>query len=341
MSESLDWQPDVLDGYEQHVFELGRDPDGEGEVAAVLVRRPPRADETVRGVVLYVHGFSDYFFQTELADFFAARGLAFYALDLRKSGRARRAGQTAHYVSDLRYYDAELERALDAVTQAHPGAPVLLAAHSTGGLIMPLWLDRHRVRTGAAPIAGLVLNSPWFDLQIHPAAKRAMMTQALRVLARVAPFRALKQAPGVYGGTLHTSVTGEWEFDVSLKPLDGFPATFGWLHAIRRGQARLHRGLDIGVPSLVLRSDQTHFSSRYSDLSDRADLVLDVEQIGRWAGSLGGSNTAVVIDGARHDVFLSRPEVRGRAYAAVGEWLDQHPEVTGADAAAAGPRVVS
>ena len=28
-----------------------------------------------------------------------------------------------------------------------------------------------------------------------------------------------------------------------------------------------HRGLDVGVPSLVLRSDTTHFSSRYSEVS--------------------------------------------------------------------------
>jgi hypothetical protein len=47
----LDWQPDSLEGYQQHVFELGPDPDGEGEVAAVLVRRQPRADETVHGAV--------------------------------------------------------------------------------------------------------------------------------------------------------------------------------------------------------------------------------------------------------------------------------------------------
>jgi alpha-beta hydrolase superfamily lysophospholipase len=340
MPATLDWQPDVLEGYDQHVFELGRDPDGEGEVAAVLVRRPPRPGEAVRGVVLYVHGFSDYFFQTELADFFAARGLAFYALDLRKCGRARRAGQTAHYVSDLAYYDNELDRSLAAITAAHPGAPVLLAAHSTGGLILPLWMERHRLRHGAAPVTGMVLNSPWFDLQVNPAARRAVLTQALRVLAKVAPFRALKPSPGVYGATLHTSGTGEWEFDVELKPLAGFPVTFGWLNAIRRGHARLHRGLDIGVPSLVLRSDRTHFSARYSDLSDRADLVLDVEQIGRWADRLGGSNTAVVIEGARHDVFLSRPDVRARAYAAVGAWLDEHPEVTGLGAVA-GPQVVS
>jgi alpha-beta hydrolase superfamily lysophospholipase len=95
-------QVDVLGaGYEQQVLELGRDPYGEGEAAGVLVRRTPKAGETVGGVALYVHGFSDYFFQTELADFFAERGLAVYALDLRKCGRARRAEQTPHYVSDL------------------------------------------------------------------------------------------------------------------------------------------------------------------------------------------------------------------------------------------------
>jgi len=52
------------------------------------VRRSPRPGEVTRGAVLYVHGFTDYFFQTGLADFFAARGLRFYALDLRKCGRA-------------------------------------------------------------------------------------------------------------------------------------------------------------------------------------------------------------------------------------------------------------
>src|SRR5580658_5211426 len=143
----IDWEPDNLGpGYSQHELELGVDPDGEGTIAAVLVRRDPAADEVARGAVLYVHGFSDYFFQTELADAFAAQGLAFYALDLRKCGRARRPGQTAHYVSDLALYDDELERALAIVASAHPGLPVIIAAHSTGGLITPLWLDRRRAR---------------------------------------------------------------------------------------------------------------------------------------------------------------------------------------------------
>lgn len=325
------WQPDLLgEGYRQHVIELGPDPDGEGTIAAVLVRREPRREEVPRGAVLYVHGFCDYFFQTALADFFAAQGLAFYALDLRKCGRARRGGQTAHYVSDLALCDAELDSALAVVAGEHPGLPVVGVAHSTGGLILPLWLDRRRAAGRPAPVAGLVLNSPWFDLQGKPV-HRGPMTQALRVLAKVQPFRQLKLPPGVYGRTLHVSGTGEWDFDLAMKPLDGFPVTVGWLNAVRRGHARLHRGLDVGVPSLVLRSTRSHFSGEYSPECDRADTVLDVTQIARWAGCLGGETTVVPIQDARHDVFLSVPESRENAYAAVGAWLDSHQLARGAD----------
>jgi alpha-beta hydrolase superfamily lysophospholipase len=320
----IQWRPDILgDGYTQTVLELGADPDGEGQITAVLVRREPRDGEVTDGAVLYVHGFSDYFFQRELADFFATHGLAFYALDLRKSGRARQPGQTAHYVSDLALYDDELERALAIVADAQPDLPVVLAAHSTGGLIVPLWLDRRRAAGRVAPVAGLVLNSPWLDLQGKPAL-RGPVTQALRVLAKAQPMRVFKAMPGVYGRTLHISGTGEWDFDVALKPLDGFPVTMGWLNAIRRGHARLHHGLDVGVPSLVLRSTRSDFSPQYTELSDRSDTVLDVTQIARWAGCLGGETTVVPIDGARHDVFLSLAEPRERAYTTVDAWLNQH-----------------
>jgi alpha-beta hydrolase superfamily lysophospholipase len=318
------WQPDVLgDGYSQHVLELGEDPDGEGEIAAVLIRRESRPGEQVHGAVLYLHGFSDYFFQTQLADFFADRGLAFYALDLRKSGRGRRPGQTAHYVSDLALCDQELQRALTVIRDGHPGQPVVLVAHSTGGLIAPLWLDRRRRAGQVPPVAGLVLNSPWFDLQGKPS-YRSVLTQALRVLAKLQPFRQVPVPSGVYGQTLHTSGTGEWDFDLALKPLAGFPVTIGWLNAVRRGHARLHRGLEVGVPSLVLRSARTHFSGSYTADSDRADTVLDVSQIARWAGCLGGETTVVPIADARHDVFLSSAVPRERAYQVVEEWLTRY-----------------
>ena len=319
------WDVDILgDGYEQQVFDLGDDPDGEGRVEAVLVRRTVRDGEQVRGTALYVHGFSDYFFQTELADFMAERGFAFYGLDLRKCGRGRREGHTPHYVADLATYDVELEAALEVMTTDHPAAPVVVVAHSTGGLITPLWLDRRRRDGRVAPVAGLVLNSPWFDMQ-GSAMVRGPVTWALRAFSRLRPLRAMDVPKStVYGDSLHVSSGGEWDFDLELKPLGGFPVTVGWLNAVRRGHAALHRGLDIGVPSLVLRSDKSHFSRKPSPKADVADIVLDVTQIARWAGCLGGETTVVPIEDARHDVLLSQAGPRKRAYEVLDSWLSGH-----------------
>ncbi len=320
-----DWRPDVLgDGYEQLTYALGDDPDGQGEVFATLVRRTWTEAEPARRAVLYVHGFSDYFFQTAMADFFADRGFAFYALDLRKCGRSRREGQTAHHVTDLAHYDVELGRALATVRAEVPDGPVLLSAHSTGGLVLPLWLDRLDRRPGGtkgAGISGLVLNSPWFDLQGKPW-MREVGTVVIRGIGRVKPFDVMKLPfTDAYGSSLHVGAHGEWDYDVALKPLNGFEVTFGWLGAVRAGQARLHRGLDVGVPSLVLRSDKSRFARSWSEEVDRADAVLDVKQIARWAGCLGDAVTSLPIPDARHDVFLSLKEPREAAYEAVDTWL--------------------
>lgn len=326
--EGSGWDTDILGpGYTRRTLDLGKDPDGEGDVRAVVVRRDPGDGDTVGGAVLYLHGFSDYFFQTDLAEFFAARGQAFYALDLRKSGRARQPGQTAHYVSRLETYDEEIERTVELIIAEHGAIPILVLAHSTGGLIASLWLDRRRQRAGVDPIAGLVLNSPWFDLQ-GSAKMRGPLTWALRGLAPVLPLRRLSlPASTAYGDSLHVDGSGEWDYDLELKPRAGFPVTVGWLNAIRRGHARLHRGVNVGVPALVLHSAKTHFSRAYSAAADRADTVLDVAQIARWSGRLGIHTTVIPIDDARHDVFLSLPDVRERAYGHLDTWLDERTRV--------------
>jgi len=221
-------------------------------------------------------------------------------------------------------YDAELDRALEIVRDETGGKPVLLAAHSTGGLILPLWLDRMNARPGGAKgagIVGLILNAPWFDLQ-GSVMLRTLGTKAIAGMAKVKPKSVIKLPPtDAYGMSLHISGRGEWEFNTAFKPLNGFPVTYGWLTAIRRGHAQLHRGLDVGVPSLVLRSTKSKFSREWSSEVDEADAVLDVKQIARWAGCLGDAVTSLPIKGARHDVFISKAEARATAYAAVDTWL--------------------
>lgn len=315
------WSPDLLGvPYEAAAIPLGPDPDGEGEVCATVVRRlADQAGSTVapRRAVLYVHGFTDYFFQRHLAEHFTGQGIDFYALDLRKCGRSLRPGHTPHYVSDLALYDRELEAAMELIGPAR----TVVMAHSTGGLIVPLWLDRLRRAGRDLGISGLILNSPWLDLQ-GPALLRSAGTVAVNAVGRVRPFTTLPAGMStVYGDSLYAGAKGEWDYNLEWKPLNGFPVVLGWLSAVRAGHATLHRGLDVGVPSLVLRSARTHYSRHFEPESSAADTVLDVRQIARWSGCLGNRNTTVPLDGALHDVFLSAPAVRAAAFEEVDLWL--------------------
>ena len=321
-----EWTDDVLPGYRQHTLALGTDPDGEGELFATLVRTSDSIPSS--SVVLAVHGYTDYFFNTELADHFAARGWRFYGLDSRRCGRSWREGQTPHFTTDLTHYDRELEGALAIIGAENPAARVLVYGHSTGGLVVSLWLDRVRSRgdTAALKIAGLVLNSPFLDLN-GPAILRTRATStAIGAASRVRATRVVRGAgSGGYGLTLHRAYHGEFDYNLTWKPIGGFPITVGWIHAIRRGQARLHRGLDVGVPNLVLRSDHSVAETAETQLLQRGDAVLDVAHIARWAGCLGNRTTSVPVVDAKHDVFLSLSEPRAAAYAELDRWLAQLP----------------
>jgi alpha-beta hydrolase superfamily lysophospholipase len=317
-----EWTDDVLSGYRQSTLALGLDPDGEGELFATLVRRADPTPST--SVVLAVHGYTDYFFNTDLADFFAARGWRFYGLDLDRCGRSWRAGQTPHFTTDLARYDRELERAMAVIAAENPASRVLIYGHSTGGLVMSLWLNRVRERgeTTALGVAGLVLNSPFLDLN-GPAILRTRATStAIGAASRGRKTRVVRgPGSGGYGLTLHQAYHGEFDYNLAWKPLGGFPVTVGWIHAIRRGQARLHRGLDVGVPNLVLRSDHSVAETAGTEALQRGDAVLDVAHIARWAGCLGNRTTSVPVIDAKHDVFLSLAEPRAAAYAELDRWL--------------------
>src|SRR5438874_13756124 len=145
------WQPDrLLTGYE--ALELEFPADYDGPVVATLVRLPTARAE--RGAVLYVHGYSDYFFQRHMAERFAAEGYAFYALDLRKYGRSLRPHQHPNFSKTLTEHYADLDAALETI-----GEPVLLAGHSMGGLVCSLYAHEGAHRS---QVHSLWLHSPVF-----------------------------------------------------------------------------------------------------------------------------------------------------------------------------------
>jgi alpha-beta hydrolase superfamily lysophospholipase len=308
-------QWDILgEPYEQMILNL--DPDDEGDVTATLVRR--RAEGPPGRAVLYLHGYVDYFFQTHLADFYVRHGYHFYALDLRKYGRSLGGHQTPNFCTDVSDYFAEIDEAVRIIRE-HDGHDVLLVnGHSTGALIAALWA--HHVRR-QGKVQALFLNSPFFDFK-EPWVLRRAVAPILASVGALRPFAALPRGVGsIYGRTLHRSQDGEWDYDLTWKPLTGYPVRLGWLRAIRRAHLRLRAGLDIDVPILVACSTRSHLPRRYAEVAHIADAVLNVEHIVRWAPNLGRHVTIVRIEGGRHDLTLSRAEPRQRMFDELGRWL--------------------
>ncbi|TDC37475.1 alpha/beta hydrolase [Micromonospora sp. 15K316] len=309
-------EPDVLGPpYERQTIDLGVD--DEGPVVATLVRR--RADRPTRRAVLYVHGFVDYFFQTHLADFFAERGWDFYALDLRKYGRSLLTHQTPNFCRDLTDYHPELDAAAKIIREDDGHDMLLAVGHSTGGLIISLWAHARR---DAGIVDGIVLNSPFFDINAPWLVRRPLLAAVSR-LGRRAPHRVVPFDLGTaYGESIHADHRGEWSYDLAWKPLAGFPVRAGWLGAIRTAQRQLRTGLDIPVPVLLACSTRSFRGRRWHESAGLADAVLDPEHMVRYAPRLGRHVTLARFDGGLHDLTLSGTAVREQVFTEVGRWAE-------------------
>lgn len=340
----INWQPDHLgDGFALTELDLGTDEEGPC-VATLVSYTPPAVTEprdlrtTARRMmhrlglqrelpdpiqaVLYVHGWSDYFFQNELAHFFTERGIAFYALDLRKFGRSLRDWQTPGYVTDLSAYDDDINAALAALTvdiEARTGAPpsgISLMAHSTGALVASLWAHRFPGR-----VTALMLNSPWLDIQ-GSAILRTTTQGLLEPITRFRPKARLKLPEfGFYWRSISNQADGEWELNGLWRPQFGFPIRAGWLTAVLNGHAQVRRGLSIEVPILVLASARSTISPVWNEAMLSSDSVLDVTVMTQRALQLGPHVTVCRFDGALHDTLLSAGPVRQQVYTAIDRWI--------------------
>lgn len=320
------WKPDVLgDGFESQEIPLSKDPDTGKAPRAVLVRYTPSV-ELDKPAVLWVHGMSDYFFQDHVAREFADRGYPFYGLDLRRCGRAHKKGERYHFTLDMHRYFEELTKALDLIAANH--GQVIPLAHSTGGLIVPLWADHLREKEPEQhrKLKAIVLNSPWLDLQFNPLLVK-VAKPAINVAGAIFPSLPLPGGGlGAYGQSIYKGEHGEWDFNTTWKPIAGHRKYLGWIRAVVKAQEEIHSGdVDTGVPTLTLCSSHSYLGEEYSAAADTADTVLDVDQTQKWAPTLGKTTDVEVIDGARHDVFLSERHAREAAFKATFEWLAHTP----------------
>ncbi len=316
VSAVAQWVPDVLaDGYEMRYVD--QPDDYAGKVRCTIVRKLSGCASD-RGV-LYVHGFNDYFFQSEMGDRFVDSCYNFYAVDLRKYGRSIMPGQKMFQVRDMKEYFADIDSALSQMRR-DGNKEVVLMGHSTGGLTTSLYMNDNPDTL----VKALILNSPFLDWN-QSKFQEKFLIPVVRGVARLFPDIAIPQGGGdMYARSLLSGYGGEWHYDTSWKLMESPDVDTGWIRAIDVAQGIIQDDPDIRVPILLMHSDRSVKKGDPESMYSRADAVLDVEDISRYGRRLGPEVTEVTVRGGLHDLVLSRKEVRNPLFEYIFLWLDRH-----------------
>lgn len=290
--------------------------DYEGEVIATFIQ----SDKNVPGqkAILYIHGFVDYFFHPHLANAFHDQGYNFYAIELRKYGHSLLPHQHPNYCKSVEEYFEEIDIAIEKIRTIDQNKITLLG-HSTGGLISSLYLDHGNKKD---LISSMILNSPFLEINA-PYLIRKITIPFLKLGVMFNAYANIPNALSpLYPKSLHKDYKGEWDFNLEFKPIKGFPAFFQWLLAIKEGQDLIKKGLKSTQPILLLHSSASFLPKKWTEKIHSADIVLNIEDMKKYADHLGRNVKIESIKDAKHDIFLSRENVRKDAFQKVFSWLE-------------------
>ncbi len=313
------------------VYPIETSPDSSEVFYSTLIEYPfgssPRAEPqntSLRGIILYVHGYNDYYFQKELAEKADSAGYAFFAIDLHYCGRSYAAGDRRADMRSVKEFYSELDIAVELCKkiavddyEEAENFPFIILGHSQGGLIASLYVADRDER-----FAALVLNSPFLQLNSNWFERNIVASLLSEVALFMPDFSAETTGDPNYAYSLMKSEKGEWEYNLKWKSVTRPTLHLGWLRAILRAQSRVHSRLNIKPPVLVMHSGCSAKSETWTDDYSRCDVVLDVDAIEEWAPYLGEDVTTKTIQGGLHDLLLSRKEVRDNAYREMLNFID-------------------
>ena len=315
--KTITYQSDYLgNGFE--FATINQPDDYEGKVVATVIRK--QCSMPSNKAVLYVHGFNDYFFQSEMAQKFNEKGFHFYAVDLRKYGRSTLPHHKSNNMRSLTEYFADLDEALDIIRQ-EGNEQVLLSGHSTGGLLVTLYASE---RVGNEKFDTIFCNSPFYDMNM-PGYQKRLLVPLVALFGKYFPDVLL---PGKisewYGHSLHGEKKGEWDYNLVWKPHLVPALNAGWISAIHQGHTKIKKGIILTRPILVMHSHQSIYSNDWNTSFFEGDAILNVKDIKGGAERIvAPKRTIIAIEGGMHDLILSPLQVRERVYLDLFEWLKQ------------------
>jgi alpha-beta hydrolase superfamily lysophospholipase len=309
--------PDILPGYLR--WTIHQPDDYEGKVVCTLVKKPQLPN--AKKAIFYIHGYNDYFFQSQLGDTMNAKGYNFYAMDLRKYGRSILPNQNPFFCKSLKEYFADIDTAL-AIIKKEGNEQIIMIGHSTGGLINSYYLNE---RKGEAPVDGLILNSPFLDWNFGWFMENIVMP-TVSFVGRIFPYITVQGlGEPYYGWSLLKQYKGNWEYNTDWKMLYGHPIKSGWITAIQTGQQAVQKHSDLGIPILVMSSNHSfHEGKEWNNEYRVCDIVLSVLDIQKYGAKLGSNVTRDTIPNGIHDLILSEKPSRDHTYKVITDWLDKY-----------------
>lgn len=255
----------------------------------------PAPAAPLRGGALIVHGYADHGGRyAEVAGRLTALGFKTMAFDYRGHGRA--GGKRGH-CDRFEEYLGDLDRALALLAQAVGGKPILLLAHSHGGLIsLRALCDPGRPLHG---VRAAVLSSPFLGIGMKVSGAKIL---AAKVASRLVPKLSMPNGIDVDVLTHDAQI-------LAVAKQDGLRhavATSRWFTEMQTAQAYVDTTAGrIGIPTLWLVGTQ--------------DRLASTAAMQRVHDRAGGDKTLCVYDGFYHEVMNETG--RARVFADIERWI--------------------
>ena len=256
-----------------------------------------------RGVIVFIHGLAEHSGRyRETGEFFAAKGWAVYACDLRSHGLSPNLpGAGRVHVNRFTDFLVDAGTLVNFAQSRHEGLPVYLFGHSMGGLITILYVTQT-----SQNLAGAIVSSP--ALGTHPDFKPPLFLKIMvGILSRIAPRLLVESNLDAQAISRDISVVKAYSED----PLVSSKVSTRWYAEIIKSMKLAHENAaGLKTPMLVMQSG--------------ADRLVDPAAPARWIQSTpAGMVESVHWDGFYHEM-LNEPE-KDRVRAKVLDWLAAHP----------------
>lgn len=249
------------------------------------------------------------------------RGLSVVAIDWRGQGLSTRHPATPHlgHVDDFRHYQYDVTALLAHPAVADLPGPRVMVAHSMGGCI------GLRSLLETAAFSSAVFSAPMWHLQMRAAtreltSKVAQIAQAIGLGQRLTPGTNERPTPLAVAFEINALTTCAEHYAWSTRQITERPElalggpNMHWTKAALEEMARLYVAPCPSIPVLTFLGTE--------------ETVVSPAMIRAQVGKMKHGEL-VVLEGARHEIFMERAELQSAVWARVDAFLDRAVDRSG------------